>query len=132
MNFYDDADVLAAYAVETQERLSSIEVTILRLKERPGAYDQQIRAIFRDAHSIKSGANLLKLNNIGKLAHNLEDILHIFRKKRIFPDDNTISTLLEAIDKIRELTDNIRRSDTRNVTLQVAKLQDLCRCLDRQ
>ncbi|KWT93567.1 Hpt domain-containing protein [Candidatus Magnetominusculus xianensis] len=131
MNFHDDADVLAAYVVETLERLSNIEVTILRLKERPEAYDEQIRVIFRDAHSVKSGANLLKLKNIEKLAHNLENILHIFREKRIIPNDNTISTLLEAIDKIRELTDNIKRSEQKNITLLISKLQALCQYLDK-
>ncbi|WP_420265879.1 Hpt domain-containing protein [Candidatus Magnetominusculus dajiuhuensis] len=132
MNFHDDADVIAAYVVETAERLSNIEVTILRLRERLGSYDEKIRVIFRDAHSTKSGASLLKLKNIEKLAHNLEDILEIFREKRILPDDNTINTILEAIDKIRELIGDIKKSDSRNVTLQIAKLQDLHQRLTKQ
>lgn len=132
MNFQGDADVIAAYVVETAERLGNIEVTILRLRERPEAYDEQIRIIFRDAHSIKSGANLLKLKNVEKLAHHLEDILQVFREKRILPDDNAINIILEAIDKIRELIGDIRRGDTRNVTLQIEKLKDLYQRLDKQ
>jgi two-component system chemotaxis sensor kinase CheA len=132
LNFQDDLEVLASYAVETAERLGNIEVTILRLEERFDAYDESIHIIFRDAHSIKAAANLLKLGNIEKLSHHLENILQLFRERRIIPDENTINTLLEAIDKIRELIADIRRSDGKNVTPQVAKLQDLYQRLDRQ
>ncbi|MBF0321146.1 MAG: Hpt domain-containing protein [Nitrospirae bacterium] len=117
---------------ETAERLGNIEVTILRLKERPEAYGESIHIIFRDAHSVKAAANLLKFRNIEKLSHNLENILHTFREKRVLPDDGTINILLEAIDKMRDLIADIRRSDSKNVTLQIAKLQDLYERLNKQ
>ncbi|MCG6551409.1 MAG: Hpt domain-containing protein [Candidatus Magnetominusculus sp. LBB02] len=130
MNFNDDAEFLESYVRETTERLNNIEVKLLLLTKRQAAYDDQIRIIFRDAHSIKSGASLLQLKNIVSLAHNLENVLQIFREKRILPDDKTIGVVLDAIDTIRELIDNITQSNAQDITLQVAKLQDLCQRLN--
>ncbi|WP_187170348.1 Hpt domain-containing protein [Salidesulfovibrio onnuriiensis] len=115
--------VLNVFVEETSERLGSIEAGLLRLEAcGEDCDDALIHGIFRDAHSVKAGANLLKLKNIESLSHKLENILEMIRKGKMAPNDQAITVMLETVDKLRELVENITQSDSISIRLHEAML----------
>lgn len=108
---------------ETAERLDSIESGLLRLEQCGDDCDREtVNSIFRDAHSVKAGSNLLKLKNIEELAHKLENVLEMIRKDKLKPNEMIITACLEAIDKLRELLAHIEKSDTLSIRLHTHML----------
>ncbi|WFS61329.1 Hpt domain-containing protein [Pseudodesulfovibrio thermohalotolerans] len=105
--------VIEIFLEETAERLDSIESGLLHL-ETCGldCGTETINSIFRDAHSVKAGSNLLKLTNIEDLAHKLENVLEMIRQKKIAPSEMIVTACLESVDKLRELIENVDRSET--------------------
>ncbi|WP_272700088.1 Hpt domain-containing protein [Desulfovibrio sp. Fe33] len=105
--------VIEIFLEETAERLDSIESGLLHL-ETCGldCGDETINSIFRDAHSVKAGSNLLKLTNIEDLAHKLENVLEMIRRKEIAPSEMVVTACLESVDKLRELIENVEQSET--------------------
>ncbi|EGB14108.1 Hpt protein [Pseudodesulfovibrio mercurii] len=116
-------EVLEIFLEETAERLDAIESGLLHL-ENCGADcgSETINSIFRDAHSVKAGSNLLKLTNIEDLAHKLENVLEMIRKKQIAPSEMIVTACLESVDKLRELIENVERSETISTRLHTHML----------
>lgn len=116
--------VLEIFIEETADRLDSIESGLLQL-EKCGAQcgDETINSIFRDAHSVKAGSNLLKLTNIEELAHKLENILEMIRRDELSPNELIITACLESVDKLRELLDNIEDSESMSIRLHKHMLE---------
>nr|WP_321257777.1 Hpt domain-containing protein [uncultured Pseudodesulfovibrio sp.] len=117
-------EVVEIFIEETAERLDSIESGLLRLEECGINCDQEtVNSIFRDAHSVKAGSNLLELKSIEELAHKIENILEMVRKKQLTPNELIITACLESVDKLRELVDNIENSDTISIRLHTRMLE---------
>lgn len=117
-------EVVEIFIEETAERLDSIEAGLLHLEScGKNCDDGTINSIFRDAHSVKAGSNLLKLKNIEGLSHKLENILEMIRKDKLEPTEIIITACLESVDKLRELLDQVENSDTISIRLHTHMLQ---------
>jgi len=116
-------EILEVYLEETSERLNTIETGLLQLERRSAPDSELVNSIFRDAHSVKAGANLLKLKVIEELAHTLENVLENVRTGKIPVTEMIITASLEAVDKLRELVDNIDRNDDISIRLHTAMLE---------
>lgn len=115
--------IIDTFLAETDERLMDIESGILAMESFGARVDPElIHAIFRDAHSVKAGANLLHYRNIETLAHRLENILDLVRHGQLVPDDALVSCLLEGLDRIRELVEDLEASDAMDIAPQLASL----------
>jgi two-component system chemotaxis sensor kinase CheA len=66
--------------------------------------------MFRAAHSIKAGANLLKFRNIESLSHELENTLQKLRQQKIVLNKDIVDVFLKGIDKIEEMVNDLRMS----------------------
>lgn len=64
---------------------------------------EAINVIFRLFHSLKGSAGFLNFTNIGKLTHEAETLLGLFRNKRMIPTKKEISLLYETSDVLEEL-----------------------------
>lgn len=116
--------VLEVFIEETTDRLDSIESGLLHLEDCGMDCDPEIiNSIFRDAHSVKAGSNLLKLTSVEELAHKLENVFEMIRKKEIDPSELIITACLESVDKLRELMENIERSETISIRLHTHMLE---------
>lgn len=115
--------VLEVFQEETVERLDSMETGLLRLETMDEIPTNLINSIFRDAHSVKAGANLLKLSTIETLAHKLENVLEMIRRNELPVSEPVITASLEALDKLRELMDNVEQSDNISIRLHTAMLE---------
>lgn len=111
-----DDEVLSTFLSESEDRLMDIESGILAMENYGEETDPElIHSIFRDAHSIKAGANLLGLRNIERLSHGLENVLDRIRGGGLIPDNQVATLLLEAVDSINELFEDVTSSDEQDV-----------------
>ncbi len=125
MNFRDDEEVIETYIEETQNRLFHIREGLLKLNQSGEHTTNTVHMIFRDVHSMKSGANLLGFKKIEYLANKLEDILQLFRDQGLLPDANSISILGNTIEKIADLIENITDMDRISVSAETGHLDKL-------
>jgi two-component system chemotaxis sensor kinase CheA len=115
--------VLTIFQEESADRLVSIEAGLLALEDDARfATDELVHAIFRDAHSIKAGANLLGLASIELLAHRLENILDLVRTGKLAPDGPSITAMLSALDAMALLVEDIENSASRDISTELAAL----------
>jgi len=115
--------VLEVYLEETTERLDSIESGLLKLEDSKDCDPELVNSIFRDAHSVKAGANLLKLLTIEELSHKLENVLEMIRKCELEASEMIITASLESVDKLRELVNNIDQAENISIRLQTTMLE---------
>lgn len=116
-------EMLEVFIEETLERLDSIESGLLTLEKLKECNPSLVNSIFRDAHSVKAGANLLKLKVIEELAHKLENVLEMIRKCELEASEMVTTACLESLDKLRELIDNIEHSENISILLHTAMLE---------
>ena len=126
MDFREDAEVIFTFMDETIEHLMETESGILLLEKNQAETDPtMIHAMFRAAHSIKAGANLLEFKNIEKLAHALEATLQSLLSGELILEEQSATLFLQGIDKIRELAENLQFCELASVQSLVEKLNAL-------
>ena len=69
-----ETEFMEIFRDEARERLDRIVETLLALESGRGAADA-VDSLFRDTHTIKGGAGMVGLEQIGDLAHAMEDVL---------------------------------------------------------
>jgi len=119
-----DPEILAAFAEESAERLGALEAGLLeleRLDQAPPA--ELLNAVFRDAHSIKAGANLLHLKSLEAAAHRLENVLDGLRKGQLALGDEVTQALLDGVDLLRELLSSPGAAAPADMPQRLAALQ---------
>ena len=124
--FDHDAEVLAAFAEESSVRIASLEAGLLKLESDPAcASAELLNAVFRDAHSVKAGANLLGLRPVETAAHRLENVLDKLRAGRLAPGPDVCQALLDGVDLLREILDNPAAQRTLDADPRLAALAGL-------
>jgi two-component system chemotaxis sensor kinase CheA len=89
----------AMFADEANERIDSMVATLLELENGQATADT-IDSLFRDTHTIKGGAGMLGLDDVGTLAHAIEDLLENVRGATAVPPE-LADMLLRATDALR-------------------------------
>lgn len=118
--------ILDTFLEETEERLIDLESGILAMSDMADSLDRElVNAIFRDAHSVKAGANLLGFRNIETLSHRLENILDMIRNGTMRPDPAVTDALLQTVDRINELMDDVEGSDQMDIQAPLAALNSV-------
>lgn len=126
MEFRNDKEVVATFIEESTERAREIENGLLDIEKHGFEYDDGlIHGLFRSAHSIKAGANLLDLKTVEDLAHRLENVLQALRKREIIPNEDAITTLLETLDAIRLLIEDMDNEAAYDLSEQLEKLDGI-------
>jgi len=117
-------EVLEVFIEEAVERLTAVEAGLLKLETQASSNPTLVNSIFRDAHSVKAGANLLKLSVIEELAHKLENVLEMIRKGKLYPSEAIVTASLESVDKLRELLDDVENSHDISILLHTTMLEN--------
>lgn len=105
-----DEEVLQIYLEESKDQLDQAEIDILEFSKNESS--ELINSIFRSIHSLKGGSMMMGKNNIGKLSHALENIFGKIRSNEIKIDHIIIDISLKAIDKLKEMIQNIDKEDS--------------------
>ncbi|MEE4357719.1 MAG: chemotaxis protein CheA [Desulfococcaceae bacterium] len=107
-----DKTILDEFAAESLEHLEKMENEILFLFRGEGKEEhKRIDRIFRSVHSIKGAAGFLRLGQIEKLSHAMENLLSALRPEGADSGPEVTDILLEAIDTLRKMFDNIQQSN---------------------
>ena len=99
----NDPEVLEAFAEESAQRLNDLERGLLEMERTATPAADLLNAMFRDAHSMKAGANLLGLRHVERAAHKLENVLDQLRAGRIASTPEVCQVLLDGVDLLREI-----------------------------
>jgi two-component system, chemotaxis family, sensor kinase CheA len=94
-----DAELTDIFRQEAAERLDQMETALLAI-ESGDAAGADVDALFRHMHTIKGGAGMLGLDDIGALAHAAEDVLAAVREAGAFPAE-LAAPLLRATAVLR-------------------------------
>lgn len=93
---------LRIFKAEADEHLMVLNNGLLEL-EKGKASQETIHDIFRAAHTLKGSSRMLGLEEIGAIAHKMEDLLKAVEDEQIKPTSNVIDRLLEGADNISRL-----------------------------
>jgi len=99
---FDREAALASFLGEAEECLDVMEQALLQM-DSGSANADLLNDVFRVAHTIKGNASALELADLADFAHLVEDLLDVYREKRVLPASNVISLLLRVVDEFRIL-----------------------------
>ena len=111
-----DDSLINEFLQESREHLANIESDLLAMEEAGAHADEQlVNKVFRAAHSIKGGAGFFSLEAIQKLAHRLENALHMVRNREMVPTPEVVNILLLGFDRLRDMINAPAASETLEV-----------------
>lgn len=99
-------DIIAEFLTETSDSMTELDNLLVLLEQAPHDMDL-ITKIFRIIHTIKGTCGFLGLPRLEKIAHKSEDVLGLFRERKLSADAVSISLILEALDRIKEIIPGI-------------------------
>jgi two-component system, chemotaxis family, sensor kinase CheA len=91
---------------EADDQLQELNKNLLDLEQNPGN-DETINNIFRAAHSLKSSAAFVGLNDLSDLAHKMENLLQGIRDKTMSVTPEIIEVLFRCFDLINSVIDQV-------------------------
>ena len=100
MEFPESA--LEVFVIEAKGLLSKMEDILLKMEQGEQS-DDFVNSIFRSAHTLKGSAAMFNFTHLSEFAHQIENLLSIFREKKFSVTKEKIAVLLESIDCLRNL-----------------------------
>lgn len=101
----------AVFVEEAAEHIEQLESGLLQLERTPDDAEL-LHAIFRSAHTIKGSSGTVGLPDISRFTHVMEELLDDLRNGELTPHREMISTLLEAVDMIKEMVNAVAEEAT--------------------
>lgn len=98
----DEERFRGLFLTEATEQLDRLADTMLQL-ERAGGGAELVATVFRDAHTLKSSAALVGLDEVSGVAHGLEDLLGELRAGTRAVTPGLVDGVLEVVDALRAL-----------------------------
>lgn len=98
-------NVFGFFVEEASDHLQVLEEGLLQLEKDPATAVELIEPLFRAAHTLKGSANLMKVTDVGAIAHRLEDLFEDIRDGVVTLQPVQIDAMLFALDQIRELVE---------------------------
>lgn len=117
-------ELMKEFVCEAREHLATIEEDFLemeRLKDSPPP--ELVDKVFRAIHSIKGSAGFLGLGKINDLSHAMETVLQMIRKNEIAPLPETVDSLLEGVDLLKQMTKDIANSENTDISAAVKHIE---------
>lgn len=97
---------------EAEEQLHELNQSLLELEKSPDKVEiDTINSIFRTAHSLKSSAAFVGLNELSDLAHHMENLLQGVRDKVMSMNPEIIEVLFQCFDLINSIINDVARGE---------------------
>jgi len=91
---------------EADEQLQELNQNLLELEKNPGNSDI-INNIFRAAHSLKSSAAFVGLNDLSDLAHKMENLLQGIRDQTLEITPQIVDVIFKCFDAINSVIETV-------------------------
>jgi chemosensory pili system protein ChpA (sensor histidine kinase/response regulator) len=119
--FAEGDEVLTYFGPEAAEHLEAMTGALLAL-ERERTSETELAALFRAVHTLKGAAYVVGCNQVGELAHGLEDLLVAVRGHRAHLTPAVLDAGLAAVDTFKHMLDPAA-DPTRDLTAAVAEIR---------
>ena len=120
-------DILAEFIIEAREILDQLDLDFVQLEETPDD-KKLVGNIFRAMHTLKGSSGFFAFKRLEKVSHAGESLLGKIRDGHLALDTQKTSTLLMALDALREIISGIEVANTEPAgddTLLIADLLSL-------
>ncbi len=101
-------DYLELFLSESKEHLDNLNNALLEL-EKDTANREALNEIFRSMHTVKGMANSMGFEKIGKLTHEVEDVLDDMRKGDAEVHPDIVDILFKSFDLLEELIEKVAK-----------------------
>jgi len=108
---------IAIFREEAAEHLANLSLGLMELELRPED-KELIHSLLRAAHTLKGSAKMLGLEQIGEVAHKMEDLFKAIEDKLIGVSSETVDALLAGTDTIKEIVDSVGAEVEKEVDIQ--------------
>jgi two-component system, chemotaxis family, sensor kinase CheA len=98
-------ELVGPFLDECQERIDGLSGRILRIEQEGPGVDggEEMRALFRDLHTLKGSSGFAGLVRLNRLAHAAEDLIGKVRDGKAPCDRPVIDALLASLDRFRAI-----------------------------
>jgi two-component system chemotaxis sensor kinase CheA len=100
------------FAQEAEERLANLGRQLLEL-EQDASDPELVASIFREAHTLKGAAAVVGLEEVGVVAHAMEDLLEQLRAGERLATPALIDAVLAAVDGLEEMLPGVLAGEDR-------------------
>src|SRR5688500_18908166 len=102
---------MASFVGELEDVVRAFNRDLLALERAasPGAHDELVRSLFREAHSLKGAARAVRLGLIEAVCHRLEALLADLRDGRIQLHPELFELLFAAADALGDAAARLRQ-----------------------
>ena len=104
-------DILAEFIIEAREILDQLDLDFVQLEETPDDKNL-VGNIFRAMHTLKGSSGFFAFKRLEKVSHAGESLLGKIRDGHLALDTQKTSTLLMALDALREIISGIEVANT--------------------
>ena len=116
MNNDDMQELVQDFLVETNEIIENLDHDLVELESNQNDLEL-LNKIFRGAHTMKGSSSFLGFNKLADLTHHAEDILNKLRKGEMVVTREIMDTLLEFVDKTKQIISDIENGTDTYVNL---------------
>ena len=121
-----DDEILQLFVEESREHLDGIEDDLLAIEQMGEDLDSElVDGVFRALHSIKGGAGFFDLVKLQDLAHAMENILDLVRKRTLVVTKNITSKLLAGADTLNGMIGNLETSNDQDISEHLASFRTI-------
>ena len=105
----DTDQIRRLFAQEAEGRLAQLGQLLLQL-EQTGDDETLVRSIFREVHTLKGSSAVAGLDDVSRIAHDLEELVDNLRVGGQPVTAEVIDTLLWGADQLRAAIQHRRRT----------------------
>jgi two-component system, chemotaxis family, sensor kinase CheA len=99
-------DLISEFIGETTESLNLLDSELVKFERDPTAAEV-LKNIFRVMHTIKGTCGFLGLSRLEKVAHAGEDVLVKYRDGELQATPQSVTVILQCIDRIRGIVTDL-------------------------
>lgn len=122
-------DLISEFLTETNESLAVLDLELVSLEKNPNDPDI-LGKIFRVMHTIKGTCGFLGLPRLASVAHAAENIMGKIRDGKMQATPIIISLILRAIDRIKELLEQLEKTGGEPAGEDKALIAELDECYE--
>lgn len=122
--FASDPELIEMFVSKASSLIPRIEIGLAEIQECSTKKQiELLNQIFRDVHTIKGESGFVAMNNIGRLAHSIENILDQLRDSRLDVTHHIVSRLMSSIEVLRDMVGNVASSEQVDLSQILAALE---------
>jgi two-component system, chemotaxis family, sensor kinase CheA len=114
--FIDDEELRSLYADASAEHLASIENGLLQLERQPQDRSP-LKALLRDAHSLKGDSRMLGVVDAETVVHQMEEVLISIEQGKLEVTPSICDSLYQGLDAVRRIAHEAITGEPANLKL---------------